>query len=202
MAILTPNSSYEVVIRIFHSNLQGERKKQTKQAPGLLLQSKSLKEEALLEGPWAIPLPCPPPLPGTAPTAAACPDWIWAGIKISGLLSALALSPPVKLSAMCNVRLFMSFMLSSYSLLQRPRSKISNFFQIVFFLPSFSSFSTAHTMSLTVPTPVYTTTVAGCLPPANYQLLCSLQKGSIPACYSFCFSSLQWLWLLGWRVIK
>lgn len=202
MAILTRNSSYEVVIRILHSNLEEERKKQTKQAPGLLLQSESLKQEALLEGPWAIPLPCPPPLPGTAPTAAACPDWFWAGIKTSGLLSVLALSS-VKLIATCNVRLFMSFMLSSYNLLQRPSSKISNLFQIVFFfLPSFSLFSTAHTLSLTVPSPVYTTTVAGCLPPVNYQLLCSLQKGSIPACYSFCFSSLQWLWLLIWRVIK
>lgn len=59
-----------------------------------------------------------------------------AGIKITGLLSALALCSPVKLSATCNVRLFRPFMLSSYNLLQRPCSEISNPFQIFFsFLP-------------------------------------------------------------------
>lgn len=125
-----------------------------------------------------------------------------AGIKITGLLSALALCSPVKLSATCNVRLFRPLMLSSYNLLQRPCSEISNLFQIVFpFLPfpGFPLDTPWAWLSLLQFTPCWVPPPASlrlAAPPtkqpnldnaANYQLLCSLQKGSIPACYFLLF---------------
>lgn len=225
MAILTPNSSYEVVIRIFHFNLLEERKKQTKQARSLLLQSKSLKEEALLEDPWGIPLPCPPPLPGTAPTAAAHPDCFWSCDQDFSLF-VVSSGPVLSCKTECNLHCEAFYIVHAVFLQFTAKcSKISNLFQIFFFFFPFPGFpldihesdcpsSSLHHHWCVQFTPPLLLSASPSIPVPgssshqnsdnadNYQLLCSLQKGSMPACYSFCFSSLQWLWLLAWRVIR